>query len=236
MAADPEERWLPISAASRALGMSRTTLLVAEEAGLVTPIRTPGGHRRYRLAELRRYLGRTGAGRPVDVALVPQTSPAPDEPDIDTADLAVTVRAAVRPLVRALDGDSAGLYLVQDGTLAFCAAFGIPRWLAERLRDSPPPAPVTQALETRRHRHFDPAAVAFPEPRAAGHGVAVALRRDDRALGVLFLVTRPERELLAGELRVVDAFRELITTVVDDRQRIADLENRLARIATLSAG
>ncbi|MCW2719113.1 MAG: hypothetical protein JWR81_2935, partial [Pseudonocardia sp.] len=39
----PGARWLSVGEASRALGMSRTTLLAAEEAGLVAPMRTPGG-------------------------------------------------------------------------------------------------------------------------------------------------------------------------------------------------
>ena len=42
------ERWLSVSEAGRALGLSRTSLLAAEEAGLLASLRTPGGHRRYR--------------------------------------------------------------------------------------------------------------------------------------------------------------------------------------------
>jgi len=45
------ERWLSVSEAGRALGLSRTSLLAAEEAGLLASLRTPGGHRRYRPAD-----------------------------------------------------------------------------------------------------------------------------------------------------------------------------------------
>src|SRR6185312_3372675 len=73
MAGSTAERWLSVSEAGRALGLSRTSLLAAEEAGLLASVRTPGGHRRYRPAELRRYLRAAGAwpeatGAPVGAA------------------------------------------------------------------------------------------------------------------------------------------------------------------------
>lgn len=38
--------------AVKTLPISRSTLLRAEEAGKITPFRTPGGHRRYRRSDL----------------------------------------------------------------------------------------------------------------------------------------------------------------------------------------
>lgn len=229
MAVSRDGRWLSISEASRVLGMSRATLLAAEEAGLVAPIRTPGGHRRYRLDDLRRYVDQPESPAPQDIRPVSAAA----EPD--DAAVPAAVRAAVRPLVHALDGHSCGVYLLRDATLRFCAAFGIPRWLTERLAQAPAPQVVARVVDGRRARLFDPGAAGFPESRARGHGLAVALRHDDHAVGVLFLITPPERELLGGDLRVVEAFRELITTVVVDRLRITELERRLDQIATLSA-
>src|SRR6185312_2316005 len=65
MAGSTAERWLSVSEAGRALGLSRTSLLAAEEAGLLASVRTPGG--------LRRYLRAAGAwpeaaGAPVGAA------------------------------------------------------------------------------------------------------------------------------------------------------------------------
>src|SRR3954447_17752752 len=82
--------WLTVGEACRALGMSRTTLLAAEEAGRIAASRTPGGHRRYHGDELARFLG-----RPPDPA--PEPAVAPVAPDAGPQ-LAPTVRAAVRPL------------------------------------------------------------------------------------------------------------------------------------------
>ena len=110
------ERQLSVSEASRVLGMSRTTLLAAEEAGLLTPLRTPGGHRRYDPAELRRFAGRAGTS-----ALEPAQD-APHEPAVAggaaSEEVAAGIRLAVRPFVQALDADTAGVYL-RDGDLRF---------------------------------------------------------------------------------------------------------------------
>ena len=54
--------WLTIGEACRVLGISRTTLLAAEDAALIAPARTPGGHRRYPADEVWALLRRSEAG------------------------------------------------------------------------------------------------------------------------------------------------------------------------------
>jgi excisionase family DNA binding protein len=222
-------RRLTVSEAGRVLGLSRTTLLAAEEAGLLTALRTPGGHRRYDPAELRRYAERAGAAG-LDEAAVAAPSAASAEPEAPT--VAAVGRAAVRPLAQAIEAESAGLYLMTSGEPRFTAAFGVPRWLAERLTAAPPPAPIVAALDTRRPCPFDPAATGFPEPRSAGNGVAVALHLDGEALGVLFAVRR--RDLLTAEIRFVEAFGDVLAMLVADERRIVELERRMEAIGALT--
>jgi excisionase family DNA binding protein len=243
------EHWLTVSEAARALGLSRTSLLSAEDAGLLSAMRTPGGHRRYRPAELRRYLDAAGAGAMPqeraagEVGVDDGDRPNLGEPDpagrtareIAALDLTTAMRAAVRPMVRALDAQCGGLYVRCDGGLRFCAAFGVPRWLTERLAISAPPPALAHAMDGGRPRLFDPSAEAFPEPRSTGHGVALALRHAEGVLGLLFVVLPAERAPLPGELRTLDAFGELLALVVADRSRMTDLEYRLARVAALTS-
>ena len=160
----------------------------------------------------------------------------PEPAGVGSADAlrADAVRAAVRPLVQALDAACGGVYLLRDGSLRFCAAFGVPRWLTERLAGAAAPPVVARALDAQRPRLFDAAAGAFPEPRATGQGVAGALRSADRPVGVLFVVSPAGHELRPAALRVVDAFREVVAARLEDRSRIADLESRLGRIALLT--
>jgi excisionase family DNA binding protein len=255
-------RRLTVSEASRVLGLSRTTLLAAEEAGQLTAMRTPGGHRRYDVAELRRYAERAGAvawhvgpaaDPPVDPTAARSQLPGAVESEAaesgagksgagesgagksgaaEVAAIAAAIRAAVRPLARALEADSVGLYLLRAATPQFTAAFGVPRWLAERLTAAPPPAPVVQALDTRKPYLFDPAEAAVPEPRATGHGVTVALHRDGAALGVLFAIRA--RDLAASDVRVVEALGDVLAMLVADEHRIVELERRLEAIAALA--
>lgn len=222
-------RRLTVSEASRVLGLSRTTLLGAEEAGQLTALRTPGGHRRYDPAELRRYAESAGAtGWEEAPAAPPDTGRA----DPEAPAIAASARAAVRPLAQAIEAESAGLYLMASGEPRFTAAFGVPRWLAERLTAEPPPVPIVAALDTRRACPFDPAATGFPEPRSTGHGVAVAVHRDGEVLGVLFAVGR--RDLLAAEIRFVEAFGDVLAMLVADQRRIVELERRMEAIAALT--
>ena len=240
-----EEQWLTVSEAARALGLSRTSLLAAEDAGLLTAMRTPGGHRRYRPAELRRYLDAAGAGAmPPSVPALAGQGPGDATVDpgpaaraareIVALDMATALRAGVRPIVRALEAQCGGLYLLREGKLRFCTAFGVPRWLAERLAASDPPPALTYAMDAERPRLFDPAASAFPEPRSTGHGVALTLRYAERALGLLFVVLPLEHAPLPGELRTLAAFGELVALVVADRSSITELECRLARVAAMT--
>jgi len=253
MAGSTAERWLSVSEAGRALGLSRTSLLAAEEAGLLASVRTPGGHRRYRPAELRRYLrvaGGTGpetpgasaadavldaAGRPLDPAATRGVVVDPAAERSLALDLATALRAAVRPVARALAAECAGVYLLQDGALRFCAAAGVPRWLTERLAAAATPAPVAAARDAARPQRFDPAAAAFPEARSTGEGVAAALRYGEQALGVLFVVLPAASPPSPAELRTVEACAELLALTVAARSRIAELERTVATIAGLTA-
>jgi len=124
------------------------------------------------------------------------------------------------------------VYLRDAGCLRFSAAFGVPRWLGERLADAAPPAPLVRASTAAGPLLFDPVAVAFPEPRSTGSGVAVALRTGEQALGVLFAVLPADAPV---EPRTVESFAELLAQAVAARSRIAELEHRLAAIAALTA-
>ena len=237
-----------MSEAGRALGLSRTSLLAAEEAGLLASVRTPGGHRRYRPAELRRYLRAAGRGRrrpgrrwaPAtrsstrraarSTRLRHAASPSTRAERSLALDLA-TAPARGGPARRAGAGRRMrrACTCCQDGALRFCAASGVPRWLAERLAAAEAPRAVAAARDAARPQRFDPAAAAFPEPRSTGEGVAAALRYGEQAVGVLFVVLPAEAPPSPAELRTVEACAELLALDVADRSRIAELERQWRR-------
>lgn len=59
-----EKRWLTLSQASKLLGVHPATLRQWVDAGEVPSFRTPGGHRRFDAAELRRFLIQAGVAPP----------------------------------------------------------------------------------------------------------------------------------------------------------------------------
>ena len=53
---EADERWLSIQAACKLLGVDQSTLRRWSDSGRIPVFRTPGGHRRYREADLQRLL------------------------------------------------------------------------------------------------------------------------------------------------------------------------------------
>src|SRR5688500_9815350 len=59
-AAQPE--WLTLGQAAKYLGVAQSTMRKWSDLGRVSAFYTPGGHRRYRRADLDRFLDRSGPG------------------------------------------------------------------------------------------------------------------------------------------------------------------------------
>jgi excisionase family DNA binding protein len=57
-----ESEWLTLGQAARFLGVAQSTIRKWSDQGRVPAFYTPGGHRRYRRADLERFLERSGPG------------------------------------------------------------------------------------------------------------------------------------------------------------------------------
>jgi excisionase family DNA binding protein len=62
MAAHDETEWLTLGQAARFLGVAQSTIRKWSDQGRVPAFYTPGGHRRYRRADLDTFLERSGPG------------------------------------------------------------------------------------------------------------------------------------------------------------------------------
>ena len=62
MAARDESEWLTLGQAARFLGVAQSTIRKWSDQGRVPAFYTPGGHRRYRRADLEAFLDRSGPG------------------------------------------------------------------------------------------------------------------------------------------------------------------------------
>ena len=223
--------WLAVGDACRVLGISRSTLLAAEESGLITAARTPGGHRRFAADELDRFL--RSQARPPRRTTDDSSAEQRAADEHRSARLVADLRTAQRELVQLIDGTCAGIYLRDGDALRYRAGFGIPRWQVDQLRSDPPPEPVIAALRSPRPQTVQTAAIV--DRPLGGQAIVQALRFDDDALGVLFVAARVGHELLPGELRVVAAAQRMLSLLVDRLQRLADAERRLDRVRDLAS-
>jgi excisionase family DNA binding protein len=79
-------RLLSVSAAARLLGVSSSSLRAWAAAGRVPCVRTPGGHRRFELDELVRWLAERGGAPPAPQSRMQELVPTRIEPMPDTAE------------------------------------------------------------------------------------------------------------------------------------------------------
>jgi excisionase family DNA binding protein len=166
-----ESRLLTVSAAARLLGVSSSSLRAWAAAGRVPHVRTPGGHRRFELDELVRWLSERGGAPPAPQQrlqeLVPTRVEAMPETAQALADASDEVLAAfeeelarTRPSganrpsaarqTRVLGALEALAGALESGDLA--GAYRDAEWEGFRHGASGQPgdAPVTEALALRR--------------------------------------------------------------------------------------
>jgi excisionase family DNA binding protein len=125
-----EPRFYTVKDACKFLGISRTTLLEAEDLHLIQAARTPGGLRRFRREDLADYLDRLGSnnhGYFEGTQLLPAT---PKSWNIEASDL-MSPESALRQIVLLLQVEMGGIFtFVESGCrLALSTSFRIPRWL-----------------------------------------------------------------------------------------------------------
>ena len=60
----PQPEWLTLGQAAKYLGVAQSTIRKWSDLGRVSAFYTPGGHRRYRRADLDQFLDRSGPGAP----------------------------------------------------------------------------------------------------------------------------------------------------------------------------
>jgi excisionase family DNA binding protein len=215
---------LTVGQACRYVGVSRMTLLAAEDAGLLMPARTPGGHRRYERLDLDRLLVRRGSTTPPD--------PQPTPPLADREQRDPVLAEALRQLVLLLRADAAALYEVTDDALVLRRSFGLPRWLIDQLTQRPAPEPVLQALATGREVHFE-AADCFPRP-SSGAGFAVPVPDGDQPLGVLAVLAGRGRSFLGGELDIIRATATCLNLMLEQQRLVDALSARLREVHRLT--
>ena len=188
--APAESRLLTVSAAARLLGVSSSSLRAWAAAGRVPHVRTPGGHRRFELDELIRWLSERGGAPPAPQQRLQELVPTRVEAMPETAAalaaagdevLAAFEEELARTRPSGMNRPSAARQTRVLGALESLAVALDAGDLAGAYRDAewegfrhgasgqPGDAPVTEALALRRavNRVLGPMLTARPAERRA---------------------------------------------------------------------
>ena len=163
-------RLLSVSAAARLLGVSSSSLRAWAAAGRVPHVRTPGGHRRFELDELVRWLAERGGAPPAPQTRLQELVPTRLEAMPDTAEalvesgddvvaafeeeLARVRPAGIRPSAarqaRVLGALESLAFALESGDLGSCYRDAEWEGFRHGASGQPGDAPVTEALALRR--------------------------------------------------------------------------------------
>lgn len=214
-------RFYTVKEACQYLGLSRMTLLEAEERQLIQPVRTPGGHRRYKHDQLIKYLTNVGPNKPQSnaeagylPALVPGGSPI-------QADQLMSLENALRQIVRLLQVEMGGIFTFNETSrrLALASSFGIPRWLLAN--------PITiglegvsgHALNRLEPITFDNAESELPlADMQSGQGICAALVVAEQKLGTVQIFSTQRRQFFPSEINILATFAIYLAELIAYRR------------------
>lgn len=236
-----DRRLLSMKQACHYLGVSRMTLLEAEERGLIVPERTVGGHRRY-TREALQALSRATRSRYEERAPAAQAQGSPQLTQF-IAQLQEGSRApgsglkeALRSLVLLLELEMGAIYLRDDaGALRLQVAYGIPHWFLEGMATLTAGALGAEVLRTRQPLLFDGRdRHGLPAQLEIGQGLCVPLIYQDETLGCLYLLTRRRQQLFPGQIGIVTTIAVFIAGLVANTRLIDQVQTRLRELELLT--
>lgn len=235
-----QKRLITMKEACDYLGVSRMTLLKAEEEGLVRPETTPGGHRRYTIESLEMYLrsARTAHEERQFVApthsgfLLPQfisrLSAQPVAPD-------ELLNEALRNLVLLLQADVGAVFVVDEGgQLRLYASFGIPHWV---LKDSV--VLGKHGLSAEALRRQQPLAYAVAESEIplhfeVGQGICAPLLYRNEALGVVQVISSNRHQFFPSEINILATIAVYLASLIVNSQMLAQQQAYLKELSLLN--
>jgi len=198
-------RFLSVSEACQYLGISRMTLLQAEERQLLRSSRTPGGHRRYNYDDLVRYMATYG------VATTNFEDKLPATPLGDTAKFAqfLSLESALRQIILLLQVEMGGAFLFSESRrqLVLNTSFGIPRWLLNRDVTVGLEGVSGKVLTNLQPLVFNSADSELPLVESArGQGLCVPLIAQQEKLGTLQIYSTQRQNFFPSEINIFATF------------------------------
>lgn len=209
-------RFLSISQACKYLGISRMTLLQAEEHQFLRSIRTPGGHRRYNYDDLVRYLAAYGAP---DAEGTEEKLPVAIETSGETGPLErfISLENALRQIILLLQVEMGGVFLFNETRrrLILSTSFGIPRWLLNKET-----VIGLEGVSGKALTELDPVVFTFIESElplaeaVRGQGICVPLLAAQEKLGTLQIFSTQRHNFFPSEINILKTFASFFSMLL----------------------
>jgi len=226
------KRMLPIREACLYLGVSRATLLKAEEQGLIRPSRTPGGHRRYKVEKLDQFLQRS-----TEVFEYAHDSRSRPETTLPTFinQMASSSLSLEDVAAEAIDllGDSfqadigAVFALDSHETLHLLASYGVSSDAASTWVSSPI---TTRVMRDALPVGYEHANVDLPGVRGPFQAVCVPLTYRGVTLGVLHLVSTRRYQFYPSEVSILNMVAVYLASLIVESDRLRQHQRHIEEL------
>ncbi|MDY6876258.1 MAG: GAF domain-containing protein [Chloroflexota bacterium] len=229
------KRMMPISEACLYLGVSRATLLKAEDQGLIRPVRTPGGHRRYGKEALDSLLQHSVAvfeqgynHRPWQDTTLPnfinQIASTPSS-------LEEVAHESIRLLRDSFQADIGAVFALDSREeLHLLASYGVPSEAASTWASNAITARVMQDRLPVGYEHLN---VDLPGVTGAFQAVCVPLIYRGVTLGVFHLISTQRYQFYPSEVNILKMVAVYLASLIVDSDRLRQHQRHIEELALI---
>ena len=230
--ASRRKRLLPIGEACLYLGVSRATLLNAEEQGLIRPARTPGGHRRYGKEDLDRllqhsvavfeqgndYRARPGTTLPTFINQIASSPSSLEE----------VAHESIRLLGDSFQADIGAVFALDSHeTLRLLAAYGVSGETASTWASN---AITTRVMQDGLPVGYEHLNVDLPGVNGAFQAVCVPLTYRGVTLGAFHLVSTQRYQFYPSEVNILKMVAVYLASLIVDSDRLRQHQRHLEEL------
>lgn len=236
-----DKKLLTVQEACQYLGISRATLLKTEEEGLLLPIRTVGGHRRYSRETLDQYIrATTGLQSPPQSLLRDRRSPVVLPRIVERlasspAPADQLMKEVIQDLLKLLQADAGFIALLDERNLLRLRV-GVGLSLPRKSQTTPIPLEETcsgRALRLQQPVVYDNSGSDLPT-EGLTQGICAPLAYRGVPLGVIHVLSFSRHQFLPTEVQFLSLIALYLASLIVNSQLLADSKQREKELSCLN--
>ncbi len=222
------------------LGVSRMTLLDAEDKNLISPERTQGGHRRYTVEMLEQLLKANRSDCEERANLTQgqrsfQLSQFLAQLDDNHTSFQEQLDDALRNLVLLLQVEAGAVYLQDSGNqLLLRSSYGIPYWVTAEAQYIKPGGISEKVVQQRKSAVYNGAKSEIPLRLEVRQGICVPLIYLDQVLGVVHILSTHRSQFFPSEINIATTIAVYLASLVVNSQLLAQQQTLVQELSLLN--